>query len=109
MFIAAKRYLKSPLLQSKNNAVPTITWDPTEAYDPQRPNDYFEYKTNRHREKYEAREERRRQEEESRRFRKRSRGYGSDGTESDDDTHWRPRKAGTSVDMIMVSWSHKVL
>lgn len=62
--------------KNKHHAV--NVWDPSEQYDPTRPNDYYEYKTFRQKE----REERIRQQEEERQWRgfKRSRSY----TESDE-------------------------
>ncbi|KAI0703546.1 hypothetical protein BC835DRAFT_1410576 [Cytidiella melzeri] len=83
--------------KSKKNkfAAPVSTWNPTEMYDPMRPNDYNEYKLWRRREKDERRArvlEEKRQAEDRKRYR-RSSSYseGSYGSASEDE---RPRKAG---------------
>lgn len=69
-------------------------WDPTEQYDPQRANDYYEYKNYKERE----REERRLRREVERRFegRKRLRRDDSYDSESGSDYEedYRPTKTG---------------
>ncbi|GJJ12239.1 hypothetical protein Clacol_006480 [Clathrus columnatus] len=67
-------------------------WDPSEQYDPHRPNDYYEYKTYRQKE----REERIRREEEERhwRNRKRSRSYSDGDSEELYSDEERPHKTG---------------
>jgi hypothetical protein len=82
-------------------------WDPSEAYDPSRPNDYNEYKVWKHRE-HEERIERiakqRRMEAQKRLRRSSSR---SDYTESDPEDI-RPRKTGTEFwEYISFGGPHK--
>lgn len=80
----------------KNKNVPLIpTWDPMEAYDPLRPNDYNEYKLWRTKERIDRREriaEQRRMEE-RKRHRRADSNSDSEGTGTDDDD--RPRKTGS--------------
>ncbi|KAI0345187.1 hypothetical protein BDW22DRAFT_1390597 [Trametopsis cervina] len=76
-------------------AAPVSTWDPTEMYDPMRPNDYNEYKIWRRKDQEERRLrliEEKRQAEDRKRYR-RSSSYSGDsyGSGSEDE---RPRKAG---------------
>jgi hypothetical protein len=83
-------------------------WDPSEVYDPSRPNDYNEYKVWKHRE-HEERIERiakqRRMEAQKRLRRSSSR---SDYTESDPEDI-RPRKTGTEFwESISVDGPHKL-
>ena len=65
-------------------------WDPDDAYDPRRPNDYAEYKNYKQWEREEARE--RRVLERERKRTRRSLSY-SHSEQSDPDDHY-PRKAG---------------
>ncbi|KAF9030764.1 hypothetical protein BJ165DRAFT_1358599 [Panaeolus papilionaceus] len=85
----------------KNKNVPLVqSWDPTEPYDPLRPNDYNEYKIWRTKDKIERREweaEKRRQEESDKKRSRRSPSY-SDSEYTDDDVEERPRKAGRYED-----------
>ncbi|KAJ7046699.1 hypothetical protein C8F04DRAFT_1217193 [Mycena alexandri] len=79
----------------KNKNAPLISvWDPTEFYDPLRPNDYNEFKVWKQKDRIDRRE--RLLEEKRREDRKRGRrsgsGTDSEGTGSDDDE--RPKKAG---------------
>ncbi|KAG8878001.1 hypothetical protein FRB97_002847 [Tulasnella sp. 331] len=77
----------------KDKFQPTV-WDPTEMYDPTRPNDYTEYKAWKSREKVEARM--RKKEEEDRRQRMRHDGsdYSSEyDSDRRSDGDWRRRKS----------------
>ncbi|KAJ7156052.1 hypothetical protein C8R43DRAFT_1065735 [Mycena crocata] len=80
--------------KNKNNAPMIVVWDPTEPYDPLRPNDYNEFKVWKMKDRIDRRE--RLVEERRREDRKRGRQSGaysdSEGTGSDDDE--RPRKTG---------------
>ena len=81
----------------QNKHAPAVpSWDPTEMYDPLRPNDYNEYKIYRRKEREERRErmleERRR--EERKRYRHED-SYSDDSYASDSDDE-RPRKTGAS-------------
>lgn len=69
------------------------TWDPSGIYDPTRPNDYYEYKAWKQRDKEERREAAVQQKRMDERKRNRqSGGYSSEYTESDEEG--RPSKAG---------------
>ncbi|KZT70208.1 hypothetical protein DAEQUDRAFT_689817 [Daedalea quercina L-15889] len=79
----------------KNKNAPVVAvWDPSEAYDPMRPNDYNEYKNYKRREHEERQEQiiaKRRRAEERKRMRRSSSYSDSYGSGSGDE---RPRKAG---------------
>ena len=78
-------------LQNKNAQV--AVWNPDEAYDPMRPNDYNEFKLWQRREREERRErilEERRRGDDRKRYR-RSSSYSSYNSGSEEE---RPRKAG---------------
>ncbi|KZT44195.1 hypothetical protein SISSUDRAFT_1039473 [Sistotremastrum suecicum HHB10207 ss-3] len=80
----------------KNKQAPVVqVWDPEELYDPIRPNDYYEYKAFRQREREEARE-RRKWEEQDRKRGRYSDSY-SDYSASDDEDR-RPHKTGRYED-----------
>ena len=85
----------SPSTQAKHAPV-VPTWDPSEPYDPMRPNDYSEYKIWKRKDHEERRnrmlEERRRAED---RKRHRSSDYSDDSRSGSEDD--RPRKAGQSI------------
>ncbi|KAF8520162.1 hypothetical protein BU17DRAFT_46908 [Hysterangium stoloniferum] len=93
--------------RSRNKSQPVAVWDPAEQYDPRRPNDYYEYKSFKQKERENERQrlaDQRRLEE-----RKRSRHMssydsesGSNGEDNNDDEPARPRKAGRFDDY----WSH---
>lgn len=86
----------SDLCQNKNAPVIAV-WDPTEVYDPMRPNDYNEYKNFKRREQEERREQiiaERRRVEERKRMRRSSSYSDSYGSGSEDE---RPRKTGESA------------
>ncbi|KZO95719.1 hypothetical protein CALVIDRAFT_149953 [Calocera viscosa TUFC12733] len=72
--------------KKKNKQQNVNVWDPTEAYDPARPNDYFEYKAYKEREREEARRYERKRSYHS------SEDEGASGSDGED--RWRPRKAG---------------
>ncbi|KZT60363.1 hypothetical protein CALCODRAFT_553651 [Calocera cornea HHB12733] len=72
--------------KKKNKQQNVNVWDPTENYDPARPNDYFEYKAYKEREREEARRYERKRSYHS------SEDEGASGSDGDD--RWRPRKAG---------------
>jgi splicing factor 45 len=82
------------LSQNKSAPVSNI-WDPSEIYDPLRPNDYNEYKVWKQKDRIEKRErlaeERRFVEANKKRFRRSSSYTESEGSASDDG---RPRKLG---------------
>ncbi|EJU05475.1 hypothetical protein DACRYDRAFT_113580 [Dacryopinax primogenitus] len=72
----------------KNKQQNVNVWDPTEMYDPTRPNDYLEYKAYREREKEEAA---------MRRYERKRSWHSSEdeeGSGSDGENRWRPQKAG---------------
>lgn len=81
------------LLQNKHAAA-VPSWDPSEQYDPMRPNDYNEYKIFKRREQEERREREaaeKRWESERKRYRRSSSYTDSEASGSDDE---RPRKTG---------------
>ncbi|KAJ7709983.1 hypothetical protein B0H17DRAFT_1030078 [Mycena rosella] len=85
----------------KNKNAPSISvWDPTEPYDPLRPNDYNEFKVWKQKDRIDRRE--RLVEEQRREARKRGRRDGSysdsEGTGSDNEE--RPRKSGRYEETI---------
>ncbi|KAJ7273634.1 hypothetical protein B0H12DRAFT_1090307 [Mycena haematopus] len=85
--------------KNKNHNAPLISvWDPTEPYDPLRPNDYSEFKVWKQKDRIDRRE--RLAEERRREDRKRGRPSGrysdSEGTPSGDDE--RPKKTGRYED-----------
>ena len=87
--------------QNKNAAAIAV-WNPDEAYDPMRPNDYNEVKLWQRREREERRErilEERRRGEDRKRYR-RSSSY-SDSYHSASEDEKPPRKAGTSINNIL--------
>ena len=72
-------------------------WNPDEAYDPMRPNDYNEFKMWQRREREERREramEERRRDDDRKRYRRSSSYSDSYNSASEDE---RPRKAGKSL------------
>lgn len=92
--------------QGKNAANAPPTWDPTEPYDPRAPNDYYEYKAYKQREREEYLARRQAELREESRGRKRSwkddeRSEDSDDASEDsrDYDRWqnRPRKTGELV------------
>ena len=86
-----------------NNAAAIAIWNPDEAYDPMRPNDYNEFKLWQRREREERRErilEERRRGEDRKRYR-RSSSY-SDSYHSASEDEKPPRKAGTYISNILV-------
>ncbi|KAG9032128.1 hypothetical protein FRB95_001834 [Tulasnella sp. JGI-2019a] len=77
----------------KDKFQPTV-WDPTEMYDPTRPNDYTEYKTWKSREKVEARMRRKEEEDRKNRMRRDGSDYSSDyDSDRRSDGDWRKRKS----------------
>ena len=99
-FAPCKTNLHRSLRQNKHAPV-VPSWDPTEMYDPSRPNDYNEYKIYKRKEREERRErmieERRRAEDRKRYRRSDSYSENSYGSGSEDE---RPRKAGRSYGRI---------
>jgi hypothetical protein len=101
-------FITLTILKSKN--APVIpTWDPEEQYDPMRPNDYFEFKAWKQKEREEARAKREEQRRmELKRTRRSSSYTGSSGSESDEGRFsWRGRKAGESPILLWLglAWS----
>ena len=88
----------SLLFLHQNKHAPVVpSWDPSEMYDPMRPNDYNEYKIFRRKEREERRErllEERRRAEDRKRFRRDSSYSDSYGSGSEDE---RPRKTGIII------------
>ncbi|KAI0933581.1 hypothetical protein AcV5_005689 [Taiwanofungus camphoratus] len=84
----------------KNKNLPVIpVWDPSESYDPMRPNDYGEYKIYKRKEREERRERllaEKRRAEERKRYRRSSSYSDSYGSDSEDE---RPRKTGRYDDL----------
>ena len=76
--------------RQNKNAQAVAVWNPDEAYDPMRPNDYNEYKHWRRRERERLAEERRRGDD-RKRYRRSSSYSDSYHSASEDE---RPRKAG---------------
>ncbi|KAI0956772.1 hypothetical protein AcW1_010313 [Taiwanofungus camphoratus] len=93
----------------KNKNLPVIpVWDPSESYDPMRPNDYGEYKIHKRKEREERRERllaEKRRAEERKRYRRSSSYSDSYGSDSEDE---RPRKTG-KVPCTIISYKSSLL
>ncbi|KAH8102933.1 hypothetical protein BXZ70DRAFT_927282 [Cristinia sonorae] len=84
--------------RKNKHAIAAPSWDPTEQYDPMRPNDYGEYKIYQRREQEERREREaleRRRDAERKRYRRSSSYSDSEASASEDE---RPRKTGRYED-----------